>query len=144
MLLWQYTETNTHMYRTIVISHMCVLHSGYLRSFEHWSHFKTQSFKTYTYLELTNNTQKLSTTFQSNYFRFGIHDRRICWDWTSDRIICIVHINNNHLSSLTNLLPNTDEFVGLHCESRKSNVRCIDTNVLKLNAYEKIRNKLPI
>jgi len=46
-------------------------------------------------------------------------------------------IDDDNLSSLTNLLSDTDELVRLHGKSAESNIGCIDSNTSELSIEKK-------
>lgn len=71
-------------------------------------------------------------TFQSYHFTGWVHDGRVCRDLPADGITWVVHVYDNYLSSLSNLLTHTDEFIRLHGKSAEPNVGRIDPNALEL------------
>lgn len=71
-------------------------------------------------------------TFQCNYFASWIHDGAVCWNWSSNWITWVIHINDYHLSLLSYFLSNADEFVWLHSQGTKANVCWVYTQVLEL------------
>ena len=72
------------------------------------------------------------TTFECNDFAGGVHDGRVGRDWSTDRVGCISHVNDDNLCCISNLFPDTQEFVRLHGESGEANVCSVDADILKL------------
>lgn len=71
-------------------------------------------------------------TFQGNNFASWVHDGRVCRDGSSDWIRRVIHVNDDHLCCLANLLSDTYELVRLHCKGTEPNIGCIDSNILEL------------
>jgi len=42
----------------------------------------------------------------------GMHDRRVCGDWSTQNIIGVVQVDNDDLVLFVDFLPHTDEMVG--------------------------------
>ena len=86
--------------------------------------------KAISYLDLSRIHYWL--TFQSNNFAGRVHDSGVCRDGPPDGIGSVVHINDNDLCGVSNLLSHTDEFVRLHGECGEADVCCIDAHILEL------------
>lgn len=80
-------------------------------------------------------------TFQCNYFASWIHDGAVCWNWSSNWITWVIHVNDYHLSLLSYFLSNADEFVWLHSQGTKANVCWVYTQVLELEEKQTNINK---
>lgn len=65
-------------------------------------------------------------TFKCNDFAGWVHYGAVGWDGPADRCIGVGHINDNHLSLLAHLLPDTDELVRLHGKGAEANIGWID------------------
>ena len=89
-----------------------------------------------------NNLTHMSTnsitffTFKSNDFASWVHNCRIGWNLSADRVCWIIHVYDDHLSSFAHFLPHTDEFIRLHSQCAKPNVGSIDANALELKEID--------
>lgn len=71
-------------------------------------------------------------TFKSDDFAGWVHNGTVCRDGPADGRVWIAHVNDDHLRLFAHLLPDTDEFIRLHCEGAEPNVCWVYARVLEL------------
>ena len=78
------------------------------------------------------------STFQRDDFAGRIHDGRIGRNGAPYWVGRITEVQNDDLCRFTDLLSNTDKFIRLHRKRAEADVGCINSNILKLKAVNKI------
>lgn len=71
-------------------------------------------------------------TFKSDDFTSRIHNCGIGGYRSSDRIGGIVHVDDYHLGSITNLFSNANEFIRLHSKGVKADITGVNSHSRKL------------
>ena len=71
-------------------------------------------------------------TFESDDFRGRMHDGRVGGDGSSNGIGRVVHVDDDDLMRLADLLAHTNELVRLHGERAKADVGHVYAQVLQL------------
>jgi hypothetical protein len=51
-------------------------------------------------------------TSESQNLLVGVHNRRVCGDWSTQNIVGVVQVDNDDLVLFVDFLPHTDKMVG--------------------------------
>lgn len=76
--------------------------------------------------------QKTSITFQSDNFTRRIHYCGICGNRSPDGISRIIHVDNNYLGGIANLLSDANKFIRFHSKCVKADIVSVNSNSCKL------------
>lgn len=112
-------------------------HINYLGDFSHPQTSSTESSPS-----TSNSPLSGLHTFQCNDFTRRVHDSTVSWNWSSDWVAGVIHVNDHHLSLFSYFLSDADKFVRLHCQSAEPNVCWVDAQILELEEKKKFNIKL--